>query len=456
MNEQDSNALVQGLYDSIVAALTHGADGNNAAFDPNKTFFTLEPRGRIINPEDYAGAWTPGNPTGSFDAAAMICDLADEAPVLSSRHTPGPATVTELYRQVLLSTVTLESPRDPAAELAYQKAHDFLWSKTPNPDVAGQFLETQSPIWQTYQINQTAYQNATMAYRQAFAAALTSPQLKATWPLIAPSLAVPVHQAWHTWRSAQADQVEEALATTETNARNQVKRAFADAQLLFDSYKLGLDEGLANRRRAALLPSNWWQAGVSNGWPTANFSKSSMQFNQHSDYTSGGGGASFNLGLWSIGGGASSQSTHFHTDSSYENLNISYQYALVTIRRPYMNGLLFGLPGWHTQVAPKGTYSSGSRQNQQNNKFPLLPQSFLAIKNLRITGNFSASELNKASSAISAGASVGWGPFSISGSYKHGSSDMHMKGTANAAGISVPFVQIIGWANLILPFCPPD
>jgi hypothetical protein len=344
----------------------------------------------------------------------------------------------------------------PAVDAAYKKANDFLYSQTPNPDVAGQFISTQSPTYQSYLTNQTAYQNAVMAYRSAFAAALASPQLKASWPLLAPSLAVPVHQAWHTWRSAQADQVEAALAALETSGKDQVKRAFADAAELFDSYKLGLDEGLAERRRCALLPSNWWEPGVSNGWPTANFDSSTATSNQHSDYTSVGGGGGFSIGLWSVGGGASSQTSHFHSDASAQHIHVSYQYALVTIRRPWMNGLLFGLPGWRTDVAPKGMFSSGSRSNQANTKFPLLPQAFLVIKNLVITGDFSSSELNQASSAISANASVGWGPFSVSGSYKHGSSDQHAKGTANASGIHVPFVQIIGWVNEILPFCPPE
>src|SRR5215468_4873185 len=58
MNAQDSDALVQRLYDRIVLSLTQDGGGTSAAFDPNKTFFTLEPRGRIIDPEDYAGAWT--------------------------------------------------------------------------------------------------------------------------------------------------------------------------------------------------------------------------------------------------------------------------------------------------------------------------------------------------------------------------------------------------------------
>jgi hypothetical protein len=455
LSAQDSNAVVQKLYDSIVDSLTQGGGGSSAAYDPNKTYFTMEPRGRIIDPNDYAGAWTPGNPTGSHDAAAAICDLADEAPMFSARHTAGLATVSDLYQQVLRATVTQEKPISPAQQAAYDKANKFLNTQVPNPDVPGQFLSSQSQVYQTYQTNQTAYQNAVSAFRSAFSAALADPKLKATWPLLAPSLQVPVHQAWHTWRAAQADQVEAALATLETSGRDQVKRAFADAAELFDAYKMGFDEGLS-RRRSSLLPSNWYQPGVSNGWPTAHFSNAHAQTNSSSDYTNVSGGGGFSVGLWSFGASGSSSTTHSHSDASADSIFVSYQYAIITIRRPWLTGLLFELPGWNTDAFKKGILSSGSRKGQQQTKFPLLPQAFLVIKNLTITGNFSASEINAASHQISAGGSVGWGPFSVSGSYSHGSKEMHMKGTVNAAGIHVPFVQIVGWVNNILPLSPPN
>jgi hypothetical protein len=454
MSAQDSNAVVQKLYDSIVDSLTQEGGGSSAAFDPNKTFVTIEPRGRIIDPSDYAGAWTPGNPTGSLLAAANICDLADEAPMFSALHEAGPASVTDLYQQVLRATVSQDKPISAAQQAAYDKATAFLNTQVPNPDVPGQFLSQQTPVYQAYQTNQTAYQNAVSAYRTAYAAALADPKLKGQWPLIGPSLQVPVNQAWHTWRAAQADQVEAALATLETSGRDQVKRAFADAALQFDSYKVTLDEG--TRRRSSLLPSNWWQDGVSNGWPTAHFSSAHSVSNTSSDYTSVSGGGGFSLGLWSVGASASSNTTHSHSDASADSLFVSYQYAIVTIRRPWLSGLLFGLPGWSTDAFKKGALSSGSRRDQQKTQFPLLPQAFLVIKNLTITGSFSKTEMDAATSQMKAGASVGWGPFSISGSYSHGSQKGHVAGTANSGGIHVPFVQIIGWVNNILPLCPPQ
>lgn len=455
MSPQDSNAVVNKLYGSIVSALTGGGDGNAAAFDPSKTFFTFEPRGRIIDPNDYAGAWTPGNPGGSHDAAAAIADLADESSNFSALRTENTTKVSEIYQQILRATVTQHKDVSAPRKATYDKAQAFLFAKTPNPDVAGEFITTQSQVYQNYQNNQTAYQNAVVAFRSAYAAALADPKLKAMWPLIAPSLQVPVHQAWQMWRAAQADQVEAALADLATAGTDQVKRTFADAAELFDSYKMQLDEGLP-RRRSSLLPGNWWQPGVSNGWPTAHFSSAHTESNETSDFTKVSGGGGFNLGLWSVGGSGGSSSTHHHTDAAADSISASYQYALVTIRRPWMMPMLFGMPGWNTDAYPKGTISSGSRLHQENTKFPLLPQSFMVIKNLNITGGFSSAELDEASHQVDAGASVGWGPFSISGSYSHGSQSKSAKGTVNSSGIHVPFVQIIGWTNAILPLSPPN
>jgi hypothetical protein len=114
------------------------------------------------------------------------------------------------------------------------------------------------------------------------------------------------------------------------------------------------------------------------------------------------------------------------------------------------------LPGWKTDAFAKGNLSSGSRRGQNNTKFPLLPLAFIAIKNLHISANLSQSEVNQAKSAIQAGGSVGWGPFSVSGSYSHGHQEQHVTGAVSPAGIDMPSVQILAWIHQILPFNPPE
>ncbi|WOJ90691.1 hypothetical protein RZS28_05205 [Methylocapsa polymorpha] len=475
MNEQDSDVLVHRLYDRIFDTLTQG-DGGRAAFDPAKIFFTLEPRGRIIEPKSFADAWTLCDPNGSRDAADNISDLADEAPIFCARHTPGRAKVSELYEQVLRAVITADDQPSEAAKNAYRRGYDFLNAKVPNPNVSGRFSPQQAQAYQTYQINRAAYRNAASALRSAYAATIADPKLDADWALRAPSLQAAVEQAWSAWRAGQADEIESALAAIESSSAEQVKRAFADAIELFDSYKMQFDEG-EPRRYSQLLPPNWLEPSVSDNWPTAHFDNATAAVNSDSDYLKYCHGAGFSVGLWSAGDRASSSSPSFQSDASAESIKISYQYALIAIRRPWLAGHLFSLPGWRMEVAKrrpwladllfnmpgwqttavrKGMLSSGSRIGQERTLFPLLPQALLAIKNLTIAGEFSSSELKEANSLIDAGASVGWGPFSVSGSHSHSHSEEVVKGSADSAGIRAPFVQIIGWVNDILPFCPPE
>jgi hypothetical protein len=114
------------------------------------------------------------------------------------------------------------------------------------------------------------------------------------------------------------------------------------------------------------------------------------------------------------------------------------------------------MPGWKTDVAPKGHFSSGLKTGQSNTLFPMQPMAFIVVKNVVITGDFSTSEVNAASSAVSAGASVGWGPFSVSGHYSHSSSSLNVKGSVTPSKITCPGMQILGWINQITPMCPPQ
>lgn len=455
MTSFEADDLVNKIYNSIFDSLVGGGSSSTpAAYNRDRNYFTIEPRGRVISPRDFAGAWSPGNPTGSHEAAIAIADLADQAPQMSGLHLASAIKISDVYEQVLRATVIAGDDASPAAKEQYRKAEEFLYSQTPNPDLAGSFIKTESPIYQNYKRNQTAYANAVTAYRASYAAAMADPKLRALWPLIGPSQQVPVDQAYHAWRTGGADQVEAMQAILETSGGHQVSRAFADAQLLFDSYKVSLDEG-TTYRRSTMLPGDWWQDGNQNGWPTKTFHSAAWASNQSSDYSSASGGGGFGAGLWSFSAGSSSSWSHSHSDASAESISVSYKYSLVTIRRPWLKQLLFNLPGWKTDVFAKGGISNGSRSYQGNSVMPLLPQAFYVIKDLSIIGDFSSSEFDHAAHQMSSGASVGWGPFSLSGSYSSGGSSTSYRSTMSSNTIHAPHVQILGWVNHILPFSPP-
>ncbi len=60
-------------------------------------------------------------------------------------------------------------------------------------------------------------------------------------------------------------------------------------------------------------------------------------------------------------------------------------------------------------------------------------------------------------SKIETSASIGWGPFSVSGNYSSSNSQATSNFTKSSTGITVPGSQIIGFVCEVLPLSPnPD
>ena len=103
----------------------------------------------------------------------------------------------------------------------------------------------------------------------------------------------------------------------------------------------------------------------------------------------------------------------------------------------------------------KGGISNGSKV-QPNNMWPLMPTSFVVAKGIKIKANWAKSDWDMMKSTLSAGGSVGIGPFSIGGGYSSSHSEEHWSSAFANGEITVPGVQIIGWINTVVPFCAPE
>lgn len=453
MTDQEAQTLAEGIYDTIFSSLTASPDGGKGAYDPNKIFLTMMKPGALINAADFSNPWTPGNPNGSQPNAINLWDLINHAPSFSAVQGDllGGQTISGYYHDVLRATVTIVDKVDPVLQKQYDDAYNFLHVKAK--DENGNDTTVQAPIWATYDANQAAYIQAQSAYQAAYQAAISDPATKGQWPILAPALQLPVKQAFTKWRAEGADQVEGKLAILQASGGNQVQRAFADAQLQYDGYSKDLDGSGNPLPRSAVAPSNWYMSTVP--WGRMKWNNATAVAHTSSDFKSYGGSAGFSVGLWSIGGGAQHTTTNSHSDASLSKVFVSYDYTVLQARRPWMANVL-GLPGWKTDEFPKGGLSSGSRNGQQNTKMPLLPTAYILIKNLVITADFSSAELDKASSSTTSKASVGWGPFSISGNYTRTHSSEYAKGVFGHGGISQPNIQVIGMINQINPLSPPQ
>jgi hypothetical protein len=465
MTNQQASDLVQGIYDNILGSVTKAESGGQPLMPAATTVFSLMQPGLAINSKDFANPWTPGNSSGNKDAAINTANLVDAAPTMSALYSDNGNRISQVYKQILDGVNIPAQTISDAVKKQIADATAVLYRQisVTDPDSGAVSQQTvESVLYRDYEDNQTAYFNARAAYVGNYLTAQATANGRNTWPLLASTYQIPVQQAYSKWRSESASIIEQNLAIMATSASNALQLAFNEAKALFDGYGVILDDagtGLSTPiYRSSLMPSDWHSVNSSSKWATVDIKSGSASSSQSSDYTSYGGSAGFSLGLFSIGGSAGHSESHQQASTESNGLEISFSYTLVQIRRPWLTFNLLGTKGWNLgNLYKKGLISNGSKSYASGVKpvMPLLPTSLVVVKDVVIKANWSAADSSLIKSATTGGGSVGFGPFSIGGSYSHSSSNATWHSAFASGAITVPGVQIIGWISQLVPYCPP-
>ncbi|KAL5346190.1 hypothetical protein ACLOAV_008456, partial [Pseudogymnoascus australis] len=212
-------------------------------------------------------------------------------------------------------------------------------------------------------------------------------------------------------------------------------------------------------------------------WTSINVSYSANSFSEtktSSDWGMSVSG-SVNYGFFSMGGAYSHEEAKadMYRDMSKCDVDISFQAMVVNITRPWLYGELFG--DYELDVADKVFLSPGPEKLQKWLKdvelnagqlkkwtqFPCYPTSFVVAANtvIEFTGSTTHIEQHFSSHSNSGSMSVGYGPFSMSGSFHESAKSANVQMQATATGCKIMFgsPQIIAWASQILPELPrPD
>lgn len=116
--------------------------------------------------------------------------------------------------------------------------------------------------------------------------------------------------------------------------------------------------------------------------------------------------------------------------------SISFNYCRVNIDRPWMNLALLKMPNWYIFGSNSNLFSNGSPVDNPGN-LPLISTSFIVIKNLKITANWSAEDKNNLNNSLSLG------PFDI------------RNGSFNQNALEIPGMQIIAFTSKVTPPLAP-
>lgn len=457
----DEQKMMQSVYDTLFGVYTSPPPGGlPAGSQENKTFLTFVPGGNPVDIEQFANPWNPNNTEGSTAATENFSKLVDQVPSVKAAYSPNGNTVSGIYKQIVEGAKIRQLPEDPAAKAAYEKAFKFLNADGTDYDDEGKpiTVSVDSPVYRNYKIKQIAYANALATFMASYKKyEKMTPADQREWSILGPALQRPLIDAWNDLQNAQAKRIEDNLAILAQSAENQVGRVFKDAQEKFSLLRRGsLSDPLSQWWPSYAFPANWYSSGSAAGWPTLSLSSRSYQLNENSSFSKYGGGASVSFGLWSFGGSASHQSESYHMDTQTDSLDVSFKYARISIQRPWLDALVFSLPGWSWPPQPVGGFSSGDPKNAGNTPFTILPTALIVTRDLKISATWGKTDLDMIKKATSGSASFGWGPFSVGGSYSSGSSSKKFKSEFDGRTLSAPGLQIAGWLCTVVPKCPPE
>ncbi len=202
-----------------------------------------------------------------------------------------------------------------------------------------------------------------------------------------------------------------------------------------------------------LLPASF---ATSTGWTKFEFSHADYECHYKKKTSKWGAKGGLNLGLFSVGGSAGSEKSEVTTDTGVKEFRATLEFTQAVICRPGFEPGLFFMRSWTLDDTWNLNWNKNISDGKEepDGRLVAYPVTALFVRNLEFTLAESDKHTNFKEKSLTAGGSVGYGPFSVGGSYSNGSIKKDIKSTWGKGKIEVPGMQLIGFINNIFPECP--
>jgi hypothetical protein len=215
----------------------------------------------------------------------------------------------------------------------------------------------------------------------------------------------------------------------------------------------------------SLYPAYSVWLDINRTWTNLNLTQSEIEQTTTSSHTHVGGGGGFSIGFWSVGADYENTENRSYYSFAGSNYAVSMELMRVTLDRPWMDEGVFESHAWkwlEGSLYDKRKISSGADATSgvtppASDVMPFVPTGLLLARRVSLTANWSTDLKTSFDSHTSAGASVGWGPFSFGGRYDNSNASTYHKAKAAGNTISWDAPQILGFFVQVLPESPnPD
>ena len=458
--------LLQAIYDRLFDAITYQPSGSVNPFIEAETFIHFS-KNAALDKKSFDNPRTPSNPLGDLKASEEFSRMVDQVSPMSLEWQNSGNPLSKNYEDVVNGANANTSP-DPKLVEMYNKAYDYLHpikeSKNPFTDETVK-ARTDSEDYVNYETNMGDYVNAIMKYRNGYnlylddlesANVATKSSADRKWQAIAPLLENNIKVTYRKLTVGNATNVKQALSILNTTINDGIRQTIVRAkEAVLDESKFSSSLGFPDKWLFSYpSPANWTDDNNPN-FTELKISGGNTDLRSKSTQHSFSVDANVNYGLWRVKASSSGEFQHSNSSADKDSVEISAKIAKVNIMRPWFSESLFRLGSWSNNMFTAGGISNGKIDSTNaSNYIPMYPLAFIVAKEITVKANFSHEEEEHIKESIKASASVGWGPFSISGSYGYGKTEDNLKSDFQNGEIKVPGMQIIGWVSKVVPYSP--
>lgn len=208
-----------------------------------------------------------------------------------------------------------------------------------------------------------------------------------------------------------------------------------------------------------MVPGNF---AASPGWTKFTFYEQDYEEHSSKKTSQWSAGGSGGWGLFSISASASGSKTEIDESKKAANFRAELEFTQVPIVRPWFKPGFFQMRGWtldnlwYLNYDNKPVSDGGEKDSEgkPDGRLVAYPISALFVRNVAFTSDQSESQMNYINSKISGGGKVGWGPFSVGGSYSREEEKRDFNAHLEGGAIHIPGMQLIGFINNIIPKSP--
>jgi hypothetical protein len=461
------------LGNMMLGQLYHSVAGGDDTFPaPKNTFVAWAMPGFAFDPSyfDFCRKGLGGGATAeetlllhqrAADVATMVDFIPDVSQVFTHDHQQAvyrksDARLSFMYGEILRAARVAKGDLKPEEQAKLKKFHDLLsvtkTIKDPVTDEEKQ-VTSPSPMMAAYTEKAALYQSALTNYHAKRIAAQTAsgPDGRAAVLDFASNgqiYRMQAEEALRVWETdgykGDVEEIQDYIAQVTQRSMVQwlqgLKDRLADAKL--DNPNAPGDTFYYS----TLIPGDF---AASRSWTWITSYDQQLNSSTHFESSAWGGSVGVSWGFWNASGGAQHQSTDYTSNYQVKNFRLEMGMTQALIHRPFFYPEFFMNRGWKLDSGHGWTWpdipSNGAKPPATKGMMIGYPTAALFVRDVRITSTELVQAYHQYSSQTAATASVGWGPFQLSGSYSRKEGGDSFKSHADGNTLMIPGMQLIGF-----------